>query len=315
MAKRFIHDELLRNPWLRVAPTLQKLLWVALVTECDHAGIWVVDWQMMELLVGGPLDPAAAKKFLGKRIIEIDNGDRWFLPDFIRFQYPHGIHTNNNCLKSVRQLLVKHGIDLETLSLSEGLTNPSPTLDLGLQEREKEIEEEMAVQNNTSVSPARPPVPRILETDHRGAKVDWYEKQLVSATECSAKDLMKLKKELGEPRYLARLASYKDLVGFIVNGDPVECPDGMGHTVMMLKDQLRFIQYSSLADIAKKPEPIRKVFLSMHNNYVKNLKGKTSAFCTSRDWLKRDLANPQPGNFMTGDKQPSALSAPKAIEQ
>ena len=72
MAKRFIQHELLRNPWLRAASTLEKLLWVGLITECDHAGIWIVDWQMMELMVGGKIDPGAAKKFLNGRFLEVD---------------------------------------------------------------------------------------------------------------------------------------------------------------------------------------------------------------------------------------------------
>lgn len=309
MAKRFIHDELLRNPWLRVAPTLQKLLWVALVTECDHAGIWVVDWQMMELLVGGPLDPAAARKFLGKRIIEIDNGDRWFLPDFIRFQYPHGIHTNNNCLKSVRQLLVKHGIDLETLTLKEGLTNPSPTIDQGLQEKEKEIEN----RKSTSVPHARPPVPKILETDHRGQKVDLYEKELGDATACTGKVLEKLKRDIGDDRYMARLGAYKSLVLFMIDGDPAECPKGMSDTVLMLKDQLSFFQYSKLADLAKNPLPIRRVILNMHNSYAKSVKGKTSLYNTSLDWLKRDLAGGHGSN--QNDQSKKALSTPIDVDQ
>ena len=121
MAKRFIQHELLRNPWLRAASTLEKLLWVGLITECDHAGIWIVDWQMMELMVGGKIDPGAAKKFLNGRFLEVDNGRRWFLPDFIRFQYPQGVSTNNNTMKSVRQILDNYGIDTENLTIREGL--------------------------------------------------------------------------------------------------------------------------------------------------------------------------------------------------
>ncbi|TXH41731.1 MAG: hypothetical protein E6Q97_36985 [Desulfurellales bacterium] len=163
MAKRFIKDEMLRNPWLRSATTIHKVLWVALITECDHAGIWIVDWEMMNLLCGGEIDRAAAARFLDGRFIEIDNGRRWFIPDFIRFQYPNGLMGENNNLKSIRSIFSKYGICAKTLTilnprptLGQPLTNPRPTLDQGLQEMEEEREGEtievLDMSNTTHIS-------------------------------------------------------------------------------------------------------------------------------------------------------------------
>lgn len=307
MAKRFIQHELLRNPWLRAASTLEKLLWVGLITECDHAGIWIVDWQMMELMVGGKIDPAAAKKFLNGRFLEVDNGRRWFLPDFIRFQYPQGVNTNNNTMKSVRQILENYGIDSENLTLGEGLGNPSPTLDQGLQDKDKDKDK-----GKDSVSRAREDVPRLLPTEHRGKKVDWYEDQFRDSVGAATPELAKLKSELGD-RYDKRLESYKSLVLLMVNGDDLGCPSGMHGTVLMLKDQLKFHQYSKLADLAKSPAPIRDVIMAMHNNYAKNVKGKTTVYNTALEWLKRRLDNTPPGSG--SDVPKKGLSTPKQFTQ
>lgn len=306
MAKRFIQHELLRNPWLRAASTLEKLLWVGLITECDHAGIWIVDWQMMELMVGGKIDPAAAKKFLNGRFLEVDNGRRWFLPDFIRFQYPQGVSTNNNTMKSVRQILDNYGIDTENLTIREGLVNPSSTLDQGLQDKDKDKD-----RVKDSVSRARQDAHRLLVTDHRGKNVDWYEDQLRDAIEVSTPELVKLKEELGD-RYEKRMESYKSLVLLMVNGDDLGCSSGMHSTVLMLKDQLKFYQYSKLADLAKSPVPIRDVIMAMHNNYAKNVKGKTTVYNTALEWLKRRLDNTSVDGGSTITKK---LSTPKQVRQ
>lgn len=306
MAKRFIQHELLRNPWLRAASTLEKLLWVGLITECDHAGIWIVDWQMMELMVGGKIDPSAAKKFLNGRFLEVDNGRRWFLPDFIRFQYPQGVSTNNNTMKSVRQILDNYGIDAENLTLGQGLTKGWSTLDQGLQDKDKD--KDMV---RDSVSRARQNIHRLLVTEHRGKKIDWYEYQLRDAIEVSTPELIKLKDELGD-RYEKRMDSYKSLVLLMVNGDDLGCPSGMHSTVLMLKDQLKFYQYSKLADLAKSPVPIRDVIMAMHNNYAKNVKGKTTVYNTALEWLKRRLDNTSAGEVGNVTKK---LSTPKQVKQ
>ena len=306
MAKRFIQHELLRNPWLRAASTLEKLLWVGLITECDHAGIWIVDWQMMELMVGGKIDPGAAKKFLNGRFLEVDNGRRWFLPDFIRFQYPQGVSTNNNTMKSVRQILDNYGIDTENLTIREGLGNPSSTLDQGLQDKDKDKD-----RVKDSVSRASQDAHRLLVTEHRGKKVDWYEDQFRDAIEVSTPELVKLKEELGD-RYERRMESYKSLVLLMVNGDDLGCSSGMHSTVLMLKDQLKFYQYSKLADLAKSPVPIRDVIMAMHNNYAKNVKGKTTVYNTALEWLKRRLDNTSADG---GGNVPKKLSTPKQVKQ
>jgi hypothetical protein len=292
MAKRFIQHEVLRNPWLRVAQPLEKLLWIGLITECDHAGIWIVDWPMMELMIGGKIDPAAAKKFLQGRFIEIDNGRRWFLPDFIRFQYSGGVAANNNTMKSVRQILDKHYINHDTLTIDQPFVNPSSTLDQGLQDKDKDKD-----RDKDSVLRAHEAVPRLLETTHRGKVVDWYESQLVEATEVSTPIMKKLLSDLNSVpgRYQNRLSTYKELVGLMVNGDPVGCDGGMHDTVLMLKKQLKFIEYSKLADLSKSPAPIRDVIMAMHNSYIKSVKGKTTVYETALDWLKRRLGN-QPVN-------------------
>jgi hypothetical protein len=154
---------------------------------------------------------------------------------------------------------------------------------------------------------------RILKTDHRGKTVEWYERQLQDATAVSTAELRKLQDELGN-RYTNRLGSYKSLVELMVDGDALACPKGMHDTVLVLKDQLTFAQYSKLADDAKSPMPIIEIVTEMHNSYVKNVKGKTTVYGTAKNWLKRRIDNPSQN---TGSHDPikKGLSNPTQVHQ
>jgi hypothetical protein len=122
MAKRFIDTELLLNPSIRVTPTLYKLLYVGFITRCDHAGIWVKDYEMMQVLLGQKIDEKKVKEYFGDDIIEIDEGRRYFFPKFIDYQYPNGLNENVKAHQSVIKILTKHGL------FNNGKINPSKTL-------------------------------------------------------------------------------------------------------------------------------------------------------------------------------------------
>jgi hypothetical protein len=111
MAKRFIDTELLLNPWVRSLPPDEKLLWVAIFTRCDNAGVWTVDWDMMKLLVSPSLDPQKVLARFSGRFMELDGGLRWFIPSFIEFQYPKGLQEKNPAHFNVFKTLRKYSID------------------------------------------------------------------------------------------------------------------------------------------------------------------------------------------------------------
>ena len=92
MAKRFTDTNKYKKPFIRGLQGAYKFFWDYLYHECDHAGIWIVDFEVAQLYVGKdmPINKEDALKYFNngeKRIIEIDNGIRWYIPSFIEFQY------------------------------------------------------------------------------------------------------------------------------------------------------------------------------------------------------------------------------------
>jgi hypothetical protein len=114
MAKRFTDTNKYKKPFIRGLQGAYKIFWDYLYHECDHAGIWIVDFEVAQLYVGKdmPINKDDALKYFNKgekRIIEVDNGTRWFLPEFIEFQYGE-LNESNRAHNSVIGILKKYGL-------------------------------------------------------------------------------------------------------------------------------------------------------------------------------------------------------------
>ena len=86
LPKRFTATEKWRKGFMKGLSTVHKLLWLYVLDECDHAGIWDVELEVASIRIGEDVANAKVSDFNGK-VIEIDEGRKWFVLDFITFQY------------------------------------------------------------------------------------------------------------------------------------------------------------------------------------------------------------------------------------
>lgn len=100
MAKRFTDNEKWKKQFFKGLSTVNKLFFIYILDECDNAGIWHVEPEIAEIRIGEKINLQLAKKQLGKHIIEIDDGEKWFIPSFIQFQYGQ-LNPNVKAHKSV----------------------------------------------------------------------------------------------------------------------------------------------------------------------------------------------------------------------
>lgn len=122
MAKRFTDSEKWSKPFIRCMKAPYKLLWLYILDECNHAGIWQVDMEVAEIKIGEKLKQETAIEFFGPKIIIIDRGEKWFIPDFIDFQYGT-LNSENRAHNSVISILSKYSlIDSETGKIKEHLS-------------------------------------------------------------------------------------------------------------------------------------------------------------------------------------------------
>lgn len=104
MALRLTDTDKWKKTWFRNLTPLQKCFWQYLCDNCNHAGIWEIDFNLAEFMIGEKLDEKNLREQFKKQYIEIDNGKRWFIIDFVNFQY-NVLNPKVSCHKSVLRLL------------------------------------------------------------------------------------------------------------------------------------------------------------------------------------------------------------------
>ena len=115
MAKRMTDTDKWKKRFVRELSSELKLLWLYILDDCNHAGIWEVDLEVASIRIGEtlkfdiPAEDMLPQSFLDKIVI-FDNGDKWFIPEFIDFQYGE-LNPNSNVHKSVILLLQKYNLE------------------------------------------------------------------------------------------------------------------------------------------------------------------------------------------------------------
>ena len=122
MAKRFTDTEKWKKPFIRGLQGPYKLLWLYICDDCDHAGIWQVDIEVAQIRIGEKISRIEAIKAFGDKIVMFDDGNKWFIPSFIEFQYPSGLNPDNRAHSSIIHLLEKYNL---TKSKNKPLVSPS----------------------------------------------------------------------------------------------------------------------------------------------------------------------------------------------
>jgi len=87
MAKRFIDTKMWDKAWFRKLSPKNKLIWLYLLTRCDHAGIWDADWDLAEFMIGEWVDYDSLPDEIKNKMKYIQGEDQYYIPSFIEFQY------------------------------------------------------------------------------------------------------------------------------------------------------------------------------------------------------------------------------------
>jgi len=99
-----------KKRFLRELKPQHKLLWFYILDDCNHAGIWEVDIEVASIRVGEELIYDMLPQAFLDKIVIFDNGDKWFIPEFIEFQYGE-LNPTSNVHKSVIALLDKYNLE------------------------------------------------------------------------------------------------------------------------------------------------------------------------------------------------------------
>ena len=108
-----------------------KLFFIYFITTCDHAGILKLNKTLCSFQTGIKSIDTVTQE-LGKSILRVRQ-DLYFMPKFIKFQYPNFPQSNVKQQDSALKILNELGIDYEgCLTVAKELPKTSPTDKQGL---------------------------------------------------------------------------------------------------------------------------------------------------------------------------------------
>jgi hypothetical protein len=141
MAKRFTDTNKYKKPFIRGLQGAYKLFWDYLYHDCDHAGIWIVDFEIAQLYLGQDMqinknDALCYFNDGETRIIEFDNAKKWLIVPFIQFQYGE-LNEQNRVHSSVIMELKKSGIDKGLISSLLGAKDKDKDKDIDKEEEKR----------------------------------------------------------------------------------------------------------------------------------------------------------------------------------
>ena len=130
MAKRFTDNEKWKDTWFIDLPTKYKLFWIYILDECNHAGIWKVNFKVASFFIGEHLEDSEVKRILKDRIIVL-NDQYWYVNKFIKYQYK----------LNVQELNPKNKLHLSVLKLLNEYKEFKPLTSplLGVKDKDKDI--------------------------------------------------------------------------------------------------------------------------------------------------------------------------------
>lgn len=165
MAKRFTDTEKWEDPWFRKLPSKHQKLWLFILDRCDSAGVWKVDFELAGFLIGERLKLEEASPFFKNRVVPFDDGEKWFIPKFLDFQYGH---LDENCRphKYVIKVLIRHG-------LYEGYQKGIDTLKDKSKDKEQDKDKEKdGEEHEKGIEQAAPRSPRPAKSESGSAGHD-----------------------------------------------------------------------------------------------------------------------------------------------
>lgn len=109
MSKRFTDTEKWKDDWFLSLSNDQRAVWGYLVDNCSIAGIFKKNFVMLNLCCRTEFDEHGLLNLFNKHLI--DCGSFFFIPKFLKFQYPKGLNSDKPAIISVRTELFSYGVD------------------------------------------------------------------------------------------------------------------------------------------------------------------------------------------------------------
>ena len=165
MAKRFTDTDKWRKGWFCKLSPEMKLFWIYILDNCDSAGIWDINFELAEFQIGLKLDIDKIHQIFKKQVIEVNNS-KWFILDFIDFQYKCSIddlNPQNKALIPVINAVRKYNLKGACKGVTRGLNPPMDKEKEKDKEKDKEKEKDIIDDLNLILGTSYKPIGKTKE--------------------------------------------------------------------------------------------------------------------------------------------------------
>lgn len=174
MSKRFTDTDKYKKQFMRGLPAPYKLFWDYLLCECDYAGVWIVDMEIAQVCLGKDVhvDKDNALKLFntGKaRIYPFDDGKKWFILEFVQFQYGKLSEKNlahRSVINKIKESGLEKFIDFESGEIKP-LPSPFSAPTTGAKEKEKDMEKKEDKEKDNNAPPEKTIQETVVELYHQ----------------------------------------------------------------------------------------------------------------------------------------------------
>lgn len=134
MARRFTDKNKWEDEWYLSLDNDCRMVWEYLLDRCDHAGVFKKNMRMINFCCCVMWDAVKLEQVFDGRII--DRETFYFIPKYLKFQYPKGLNSKKPAIVSVRNILKEKSLydyvnklyGNDYLMINQSLLNSKPTV-------------------------------------------------------------------------------------------------------------------------------------------------------------------------------------------
>ena len=114
MAKRFSEIEKWKDEWFVSLSTIEKLVWLFIVDNCDNAGFFELNARLNSFIIGISQDEyLGAIKGLNRGLLGAKNGNKFWIKNFLFHQKNMPLKLENNAHKQIIGILLQSASEFD----------------------------------------------------------------------------------------------------------------------------------------------------------------------------------------------------------